>query len=141
MHHAMLAHVLWKHEGPAQLAPTASYPAGLLPQAFDRLDVQCKRMAFALARTNPEERQAQGIGELGEGACMPCHAMARQSPAMPCHAPSLQSNPAALPPYCSVGPAATYCADALVDSGWARSSGARGSPGPGGDTGGSLRGW
>ncbi|PRW32844.1 ABC1 protein [Chlorella sorokiniana] len=37
-------------------------------QAFDRLDAQCKRMAFTLARAMPEERQEQDIAELGRAA-------------------------------------------------------------------------
>ena len=49
----------------SQLANCATQPSSLFMQAFDRLDAQCKRMAFTLARATPEERQQQGIGELG----------------------------------------------------------------------------
>lgn len=49
----------------SQLVTCATHPSSLLVQAFDRLDAQCKRMAFTLARATPEERQQQGIGELG----------------------------------------------------------------------------
>lgn len=124
-------------------------------QAFDRLDAQCKRMAFTLARETPEERQEQGIGELGEGLLLPSgwHLVTWQN-RNGCIVPKWHALNMALPspnpeitaPLQPVetGHAAAYCAEALEDSGWAgrRGTGAQGTPSPGrGGMDDILRGW
>lgn len=131
--------------------PSATTPL----QAFDRLDAQCKRMAFTLARETPEEREEQGIGELGEGLLPSVwHLVTWQTgmgvafPKMACaeHGNGFSPSPEITAPLQPVetGHAAAYCAEALADSGWAgrRGTGVQGTPSPGrGGMNDILRGW
>lgn len=62
---------LLSHRRPGHLGSWRGSDAGYARDweaAFNRLDAECKRMAFALARASPEEKEELGLGDLGAAA-------------------------------------------------------------------------